>query len=282
MAANEAESSTNYPNSEIKLIDNTNSVIPPSENVDLALKHFKSTPTTLQPTDQLNEFTRDSPSSSSSNEQNFLPSSATENSPSTVVQDASSIQNRTSPSSSSQLPTRDPPASIASTSIPSTNLQDSAPTLSPASTSSNVALSRPTTEFEAYYYVKWVSFEGRRVPIIMQNANGPCPLLALCNVLLLRQRFQLPTDTEVIESAQLLQGLGNCMLENRPTGLTEEEAASWGQNMHDTIELVFPKLHTGLDVNVKFHRFHFSFVNFLNTFFFRISTFSFLPDSFRL
>jgi ubiquitin carboxyl-terminal hydrolase MINDY-1/2 len=36
------------------------------------------------------------------------------------------------------------------------------------------------------YKVKPIVFKGRRVPIVCQNVNGPCPLLALANVLLLR------------------------------------------------------------------------------------------------
>ncbi len=34
--------------------------------------------------------------------------------------------------------------------------------------------------------------EQRRVPIVLQAANGPCPLLAIANVLLLRGAISLP------------------------------------------------------------------------------------------
>jgi hypothetical protein len=30
------------------------------------------------------------------------------------------------------------------------------------------------------HFVKHVSFLGRTVPILLQNENGPCPLLAIC------------------------------------------------------------------------------------------------------
>ena len=33
---------------------------------------------------------------------------------------------------------------------------------------------------EAVYKTKIVQFLGRSVPIILQNDNGPCPLLAIC------------------------------------------------------------------------------------------------------
>ena len=33
---------------------------------------------------------------------------------------------------------------------------------------------------------KRIMYQGREVPILMQNENGPCPLLALANALCLR------------------------------------------------------------------------------------------------
>jgi hypothetical protein len=45
-----------------------------------------------------------------------------------------------------------------------------------------------------YFRVKRIRFQNRTTPIILQNVNGPCPLLAISNVLLLRGRFELPPD----------------------------------------------------------------------------------------
>lgn len=42
------------------------------------------------------------------------------------------------------------------------------------------------------YKLKRIDFFGRSVPIALQNENGPCPLLAIANVLLLRKQIQLP------------------------------------------------------------------------------------------
>lgn len=54
------------------------------------------------------------------------------------------------------------------------------------------------------YTVKTIVFMKRRVPIMMQNQNGPCPLLALANVMLLRNQIKLspdaPSVTQVSES----------------------------------------------------------------------------------
>ena len=46
--------------------------------------------------------------------------------------------------------------------------------------------SKDKKEMESVYYIKWIMFDGGSVPIITQNENGPCPLLALVNVLLLK------------------------------------------------------------------------------------------------
>lgn len=37
-----------------------------------------------------------------------------------------------------------------------------------------------------YYFVKWINWKGERTPIITQSENGPCPLLAIMNILFLR------------------------------------------------------------------------------------------------
>jgi len=38
--------------------------------------------------------------------------------------------------------------------------------------------------------VKWIEFNHERLPILLQNMNGPCPLLALSNILLLRKQVK--------------------------------------------------------------------------------------------
>ena len=44
------------------------------------------------------------------------------------------------------------------------------------------------------YRLKTINFLGRRVPIVVQNENGPCPMLALANVMLLRNQIHLSPD----------------------------------------------------------------------------------------
>ncbi|GFS19608.1 ubiquitin carboxyl-terminal hydrolase MINDY-1 [Elysia marginata] len=106
-------------------------------------------------------------------------------------------------------------------------------------------------EMESVYYIKWITFDGSSVPIITQNENGPCPLLALVNVLLLKGKVKLAPMLEMITSEQLMTYLGECILENTPKDLPETTQANYEQNMQDAMG-VMHKLQTGLDVNVKF------------------------------
>ncbi|WAR01930.1 MINY1-like protein [Mya arenaria] len=97
---------------------------------------------------------------------------------------------------------------------------------------------------ESIYHVKWISFKNNKLPIITQNENGPCPLLAIINVLLLQKRISLPLQTEVISVNQLMTHLGDC-------GVSTPSRLNFEQNMGDAMEVMY-KLQTGLDVNVKF------------------------------
>jgi hypothetical protein len=69
-------------------------------------------------------------------------------------------------------------------------------------------------ERNSIYHVKWIGWRRssndalRRVGVITQNENGPCPLLSIINVLLLRGRLTLPEGCEVISAEQLLEFLG--------------------------------------------------------------------------
>lgn len=44
------------------------------------------------------------------------------------------------------------------------------------------------------YKAKQIRFGGRICSVLCQDVNGPCPILALANVLLLRGQLQLPPD----------------------------------------------------------------------------------------
>ncbi|XP_031477739.1 uncharacterized protein LOC116248869 isoform X1 [Nymphaea colorata] len=106
------------------------------------------------------------------------------------------------------------------------------------------------------YKIKTVSFFDREVPIILQNDNGPCPLLAICNVLSLRNSLNANWDASEIPQQRLLHLVGERLLdtnnaENKDAGYMKNQQ----QNIADAFELV-PSLATGIDVNVRFRNIH--------------------------
>ncbi|XP_043935971.1 ubiquitin carboxyl-terminal hydrolase MINDY-1 isoform X2 [Protopterus annectens] len=116
------------------------------------------------------------------------------------------------------------------------------------STLSKLPVGDPLT---TYYYVKWINWKGERTPVIMQSENGPCPLLAIMNILFLRWKVKLPPQTELITTEELMAHLGECILSIKPRENQEGVQLNFQQNMSDAMA-VLPKLSTGLDVNVRF------------------------------
>ncbi|XP_006900182.1 PREDICTED: protein FAM63A [Elephantulus edwardii] len=102
-----------------------------------------------------------------------------------------------------------------------------------------------------FYCVKWIPWKEERTPIITQSANGPCPLLAIMNILFLQWKVKLPPQKEVITSDELMAHLGDCLLSIRPQEKSEGLQLNFQQNVDDAMT-VLPKLATGLDVNVRF------------------------------
>ncbi|XP_053224758.1 ubiquitin carboxyl-terminal hydrolase MINDY-1 [Podarcis raffonei] len=102
-----------------------------------------------------------------------------------------------------------------------------------------------------FYCVKWISWKGERTPVITQSENGPCPLLAIMNILFLQWKVKLPPQKEVITSDELMAHLGDCILSIKPQKQSEALQLNFQQNVNDAMT-VLPKLSTGLDVNVRF------------------------------
>lgn len=67
-------------------------------------------------------------------------------------------------------------------------------------------------EADPTYKVKFIDFHDRKVPIILQNENGPCPLLAIANVLLLRNNIQLPNKSPDVSQVSDLPRFGFHMI----------------------------------------------------------------------
>ena len=45
-----------------------------------------------------------------------------------------------------------------------------------------------------FYCVKWIPWKGEQTPIITQSANGPCPLIAIANILFLQWKVRGSLD----------------------------------------------------------------------------------------
>eukprot|EP00242_Pyramimonas_sp_CCMP2087_P015641 CAMPEP_0198205118 /NCGR_PEP_ID=MMETSP1445-20131203/8592_1 /TAXON_ID=36898 /ORGANISM="Pyramimonas sp., Strain CCMP2087" /LENGTH=306 /DNA_ID=CAMNT_0043877275 /DNA_START=105 /DNA_END=1022 /DNA_ORIENTATION=+ len=112
-----------------------------------------------------------------------------------------------------------------------------------------------SVESEMFYKLKGVDFMGseNRRAIVLQNENGPCPLIAVANVLLLRGSITLRKGTTDVSRTELLTLVTTRLLEanEKAQGLGDEYQRNVERNVEDAINLL-PKLATGLDVNVRF------------------------------
>lgn len=48
----------------------------------------------------------------------------------------------------------------------------------------------PKTNEKDFHLIKWIDFNYEQLPILLQNVNGPCPLIAIFNILLLQKRVR--------------------------------------------------------------------------------------------
>jgi hypothetical protein len=66
------------------------------------------------------------------------------------------------------------------------------------------------------HHLKTVDWHDVRVKIVTQNENGPCPLVAICNVLLLNGKLKLNRDTDVVYASELVDMVANLIIESYP------------------------------------------------------------------
>ncbi|XP_076960410.1 uncharacterized protein LOC143636795 [Bidens hawaiensis] len=108
---------------------------------------------------------------------------------------------------------------------------------------------------EMLHKTKIIQFLGRNTPIVLQNDNGPCPLLAICNVLLLRNNLNLSSDVAEVSQEKLLSLVAERLIDSN-SNVNDKDAGyieNQQQNISDAIDLL-PRLTTGIDVNLKFTR----------------------------
>ncbi|CAF1379394.1 unnamed protein product [Rotaria sordida] len=102
-----------------------------------------------------------------------------------------------------------------------------------------------------FYLIKWIEFNFEELPILLQNVNGPCPLLAIFNILLLRKRIIIDSNRDVISTERVVTLLAEYILEYDQSKLSDEDRINYEHNVQDALA-VLDKLKTGLDVNLKF------------------------------
>jgi len=97
------------------------------------------------------------------------------------------------------------------------------------------------------YSLRSIVFRGKSAQIVVQNENGPCPFIAICNVLFLRQYIALPPDAVSVTLSELLNLVTDFLFEKR--GLSQN--ADMQYQLDDVVRHL-PSLQVGMDVNVRF------------------------------
>ncbi|KAI3505389.1 hypothetical protein L1887_27508 [Cichorium endivia] len=110
----------------------------------------------------------------------------------------------------------------------------------------------PTVK-EMMHKTKIIQFFGRTTPIILQKDNGPCPLLAICNILSLKNSLNLSPDLAEVSQEKLLSLVAERLIDSNSNVNNKDEGyvKNQQQNISDAIDLL-PQLTTGIDVNIKF------------------------------
>lgn len=103
------------------------------------------------------------------------------------------------------------------------------------------------------YEVDWFQFNNRMYPRILQDAGGPCPLIAVCNVLIMRGILNIPNQTRQLSFESIVKALKR-ILNDRIRRLSFKTADTTAIliQQNDDVQSLLPKLEEGLDVNVRF------------------------------
>mmetsp|Transcript_9861 Transcript_9861/g.29495 ORF Transcript_9861/g.29495 Transcript_9861/m.29495 type:complete len:398 (-) Transcript_9861:27-1220(-) len=111
----------------------------------------------------------------------------------------------------------------------------------------------PSSTPDELFPLRVINFLGRDVPVLGQNAFGPCGMLAVVNALLLRNAMQMSPDLGHVSLEDLLARLADQLMErNGARAAGSDEAALNVRRALDEAIARLPTLAEGLDVNVKF------------------------------
>lgn len=105
------------------------------------------------------------------------------------------------------------------------------------------------------YALRTIRFRGQLHNIILQSANGPCPLLAIANILILRGRITVDASNGFLTSQQLRELISTAIRRQAvpSAAWTSQTSSLFKQNVQRSIEML-PELERGLDINVGFLR----------------------------
>jgi hypothetical protein len=107
---------------------------------------------------------------------------------------------------------------------------------------------------DTIHRIKHFSRGSRRCCVVLQDKNGPCPLVALTNTLLLRGSLApFPADMEYVSSDWLCNVLAEYLFEKQIPALSAnaDRVADLEYGVADVVQLL-PVLQHGMDVNVGF------------------------------
>ena len=101
--------------------------------------------------------------------------------------------------------------------------------------------------------LKTIDFLGRQCTILCQNENGPCPLLAIANVLILQNKIHFHPERCRVMLDELVEVVANSIIEK---GLSishgSEDKKGSEQQQLDSALNVIPNMARGLDLNIFF------------------------------
>ncbi|EAL72235.1 hypothetical protein ACTFIW_009702 [Dictyostelium discoideum] len=104
----------------------------------------------------------------------------------------------------------------------------------------------PIGPTENRYRVKRITYLKKEVSIILQNENGPCPLISIANVLLLSQKIYLDPDIQFVT----IKKLGDLIMKHAKSLYKENQDVL--EILEDYNKNVLPSLEKGLIVNIYF------------------------------
>lgn len=98
------------------------------------------------------------------------------------------------------------------------------------------------------FQLKTISFLGKSCSIVCQNENGPCPLLAIANILILQRRIVVDPYATSISLSDLVTVVANTMIAE----VNSRRSNDAERSTLNTVLQILPKLANGLDLNVFF------------------------------